>query len=1099
MVPFHNFYLIVFRTLLLSCCMFSCFCFAQEADPTEATRLYFRAQSFVAENQSDSAEVYLEKAEKVFAEVTHVEADSQQWARFLRIKLAQKEILLERKKFEQAISLCKEIETLASRHLGKNHPINWEARFFIGNTHFRMRNAELAQPVFLKMLADYPGAVQSDSVTYYTVAGLRFLGQSFLGARELDSALHYIHIGKEIAKPLPIELTNQLSVMYSIEAFIYMQQGELDTSLARLDDALQLAHKQDNPAEIARAHNGMGNIHQRKGNIRRAESHFRNALEATLLIAGPERPEIGMEYLNLGALAQERKDYYRAIDYYEQSIKRISDNPTYGPLLYWNFGVCQRMVGQYELAIELFQEGRRRLFTRKSADLSGLTTEVMAAQYHAELGWAYLETGRIDSAEHYLLRALEEDEVVAAQDPFLFFGNYQKMGSLRNQQNRNSEALKWFRQSRQTLETIGDQQGRNQHQALLSAQLAGTFAHLGQCDSTRHYLDRAQAEMTGFGSTESGAQAYRNDVYTALLILLRAVENCAGFEDAFSVKESIVNQALTASDFFQRDVREEASSLVDSRDAQTIFAQGIADQWTENPGGLTEKKIKRAFMLAEKGKARLLNQAMRVSNARKFAGISSDVLDLEQELRIQLADGERELFASSNNGKVDSIRARVFQHQERYDSLIGVMETAYPAYYQLKYATEVVAIETVQTYLEPGMGLLEFVIADSSTTAILILPESFQAVQLPAIRSSQVDSLRIGLYGFHQEGESVRKPEKWYDELYRTYAHSLYQQLIEPLAAQLPQRLIIIPDGYLGYLPFETLLTEAVTASRLPDTYPYWIQTHTLSYAFSASLLIEQSNITPMGNAKLLAFAPGFETSANPESQPSLFASFNPFRSDQLGALKFNETEVASIAESFDAQVYTGGDASRNRFVEEAGKYSILHLATHADLNERDHRFSYIAFAPDGDSSSQDWLYLADLYTLDLAAELVVLSACNTALGEVQAGEGIASLARGFTYAGAKSLVTTLWQVDDQYTAELMKLFYGYLEADLSKDEALRKAKLDILNTYNLPPFYWAAPVAMGDMHALSSPGNWKYYLITALVLIALLGVGGYVWGTRRF
>jgi CHAT domain-containing protein len=150
-----------------------------------------------------------------------------------------------------------------------------------------------------------------------------------------------------------------------------------------------------------------------------------------------------------------------------------------------------------------------------------------------------------------------------------------------------------------------------------------------------------------------------------------------------------------------------------------------------------------------------------------------------------------------------------------------------------------------------------------------------------------------------------------------------------------------------------------------------------------------------------------------------------------------------------------------------AGDYRILHLATHGRADNRVGDYAFLAFSEIKDSIENELLYVKDLYNLELNADLVVLSACETGIGKLQRGEGIISLARAFAYAGAKSIVTTLWEVNDKSTSELMRYFYRELKLGKDKDEALRLARqryFDKAAPRGLHPFFWAAFVPVGDM-----------------------------------
>ena len=167
---------------------------------------------------------------------------------------------------------------------------------------------------------------------------------------------------------------------------------------------------------------------------------------------------------------------------------------------------------------------------------------------------------------------------------------------------------------------------------------------------------------------------------------------------------------------------------------------------------------------------------------------------------------------------------------------------------------------------------------------------------------------------------------------------------------------------------------------------------------------------------------------------------------------------------------FVNSDATEQKFYDVAGDYRMVHLSTHGVADARQGDYSYLAFAEQKDSIENEFLYVRDIYNTQLNADLVFLSACETAQGELQRGEGIISLARAFAYAGAKSIITTLWQVDDAATKDISIDFYKNLKKGFSKDVAQRNAKLRHIKTAKSAqkyPFFWAAMIGIGDMGAV--------------------------------
>jgi CHAT domain-containing protein len=191
-------------------------------------------------------------------------------------------------------------------------------------------------------------------------------------------------------------------------------------------------------------------------------------------------------------------------------------------------------------------------------------------------------------------------------------------------------------------------------------------------------------------------------------------------------------------------------------------------------------------------------------------------------------------------------------------------------------------------------------------------------------------------------------------------------------------------------------------------------------------------------------------------------------------------------------------EATIENFRQRAGRYGKIHLATHAQANTAAGNFSFIVLA-DG-AGGYDSLFVNDLYGLRLRAELVVLSACETGVGTVYKGEGVISLARGFLYAGAGSIITTLWSINDQANSLLMEQFYEEIRAGKPKDQALRDAKINRIENADAlaaHPAYWAAFVPIGDMNEMDSTPGW--IALSGIIAAGVGALGLLFFGWRRW
>jgi CHAT domain-containing protein len=306
----------------------------------------------------------------------------------------------------------------------------------------------------------------------------------------------------------------------------------------------------------------------------------------------------------------------------------------------------------------------------------------------------------------------------------------------------------------------------------------------------------------------------------------------------------------------------------------------------------------------------------------------------------------------------------------------------------------------------------------------------------------------------------------------RERAETLFQLLLGQLSEQIVpgQKLIIVPDGALHYLPFETLVTNK----------HYLIEDHEISYAPSVSLLTSDQNakskIEPEDKMELLAFGdPSFKPAQ--KASPGKRAATRGFnvaqqvrsaRNFQLDPLPATREEVQYIASLFPPgaqHVYLGKESTERAVKQEAlRRYRRLHFATHSLIDEKTPSRSSVALSLNDDPEEDGFLEVGEIAELDLDSDLVVLSACQTGHGQLLSGEGIVGLSRAFLYAGARSVVVSLWNVTDTATSRLMKNFYQRLVTNAANAVALREAKLPMIASRAelRHPYYWAPFIVIG-------------------------------------
>ena len=280
---------------------------------------------------------------------------------------------------------------------------------------------------------------------------------------------------------------------------------------------------------------------------------------------------------------------------------------------------------------------------------------------------------------------------------------------------------------------------------------------------------------------------------------------------------------------------------------------------------------------------------------------------------------------------------------------------------------------------------------------------------------------------------------------------------------------IFIPDGILYYLPFELLIKND----------KYLLESKSISYASSIRLL---TNTIESHNRKqrIALFAPSYKSFAPSDEQ--LAVRGEPYYLE--GTLK----EVNSIAEIFDnSDLFIKDDASKSRFTELAKDYSILHLSMHSFINDKDSELSSLVFS---DRYSDYQLHISELYGLNLQADMAVLSACNTGVGELKTGQGLVAMNTAFMAAGVPAVLSSLWSAPDEATNQIMINFYSFLKKGQTKSLALKNAKLKYLKSTKDPnlkhPYYWAGFIVTGDVSAIASPSQSNTIYVALLVIAGL-------------
>ena len=536
---------------------------------------------------------------------------------------------------------------------------------------------------------------------------------------------------------------------------------------------------------------------------------------------------------------------------------------------------------------------------------------------------------------------------------------------------------------------------------------------------------------------------------------------------------------LTACDVI-RDVRQGIRSTDSKNDLSkttiSVYEEAISTAYQLFKITGDTEYISIAFQWAESNKAQLLLENLNEQEARGFAGIPDSLSEKEKGLRLYLAALEDKALREGKDAESDD---NIFNLRQEISQFSTQLEKSYPRYYKQKYNNDPVNPSFVQEkMLEENTALIEYFVGVDKIYVFVIAKDflHFDELNKQSIDMAQISKFRNIL----KNRPGNKEPEIEYAEFVAS-SRSVYNSFVKNALENLPESintLIVVPDDQINYIPFEVLLMNdpAGSPSYTLASQSYLFEDYAVNYNYSATLLNKVvSKESNDFKSNFIGYAPTFEGITSEESRSQI--------NFELSNLKCSKDEVSKIKSIIGGEKRISEEATKANFLNEANNYKIIHLATHAFVNQNDSKLNRI-FLQD------DFLSDVNLYNLELNTELAVLSACNTGSGELLKGEGVMNLARGFINAGCSSTLMSMWSVDDCATSDLMLLFYKELKNDMKKDEALQRAKIEYLNTANkskLHPYYWAAFIPFGDMKAMELSGNWYQHKALPIGLIALL------------
>lgn len=1004
--------------------------------------------------------------------------------------------LMNSSKIEESDSVLNTAIRLASTKFGENHILTAQAFDNLSRTLSSKMNFKAAlDPAKEAMRIRISLFGENDTLVAASYNSMDLILRSLGQYRE---ALDYAKKALNIWELNPRVNNLEKAKTYNSLGWLYIAYGELILALDFNLKSYELRKEllPDNHPLFARSLNLIGRCYNDFGRYSEAKDYYEEALRIYISTLGPDHGNVSVTYKSLANLYARLGNYGTAIQYTKEAMRiwslRITEENSQIIDLYVDLASAYfykkdnvKFIENIDIALELAKK-----FLQKDHN-EFIRIHSLYSQY-------YLQQKQYDKQHQSLQKALEATLSTYGKS-HTTYGNV--LNELSDYYNNISEYSKSRDLIEQALQIHLGNHGKyhrsvtidliiygNIYMNLRDYEAAVTNYHEALLSLTEEkYANEDASFNPDFESTTSkllAVKTIRKKAHALQAIHYQNPENIEAvqlaseaFQKGITYVERLRNTYSTEDDKIQ--LYELGNLMYDG----AIDGLMLQYELSGDP-----KYAEKAFEISEKSKAFILVQELNTNKAIKYGGVPDTLLEKSTSLTAERNFLKKKLASAQTRkaaARIERYEADLFNNQAQTDSLFAFMEENYHRYYELKYQVQPNSIQEIQQKLRGNNeAIFEYYISKKKLYTFTLTKERFDVHKQTL--SENFDSLITNYRKSISDYNFIVNNATDANELFVNSSLPLYQILIDKQLGQLDSvtSIIIVPDGKIGLINFEALLQEPPASANFQyGDLTYLLRSHSLSYAYSATYLTSALQPESNRNKKLFAgFSPNY---ANAESsQPSVFRTGE-------NELPHARNEVTEISRMLGGDKWIDEDASKAFFQEVSPSYRINHLALHGVIDDVNPLKSYLSFG----TEEEDHLTVEEIYGLKLASDLIVLSACESGDGLVRSGEGNMSLSRAFNYAGAPSVVMSLWQTGDLESSRLMVDFYSSLVEGKSKAESLQEAKLKYLKNTNDPlyshPFFWAGFMVVGNPYPLSLNSNTNNPMLYLLMAV-------FIWFTLR-
>jgi len=939
------------------------------------------------------------------------------------------------------------------------------------------------------------------------VDSLTYKGKEFRSRGENDRAIQAFERALRLIRAVSRENPLETEVLMNL-GILYWNAGEVLISIDSYVQAEASAehYGQKSLAQTCRKAVRLTRLYLEAKGLRDNEKRYKEsnkAFEEAISIAKEmESGEHQIKCLRQLSInyfeTQELPVFFRLNSKAQELARKLNVKRELG-LISFNIGRYFLQSNVYSLALENFE-----ISLEIAVELNSLADQ---ADCLVVIGNTYSDLGQYDRALDYLNSTLAiheklKDEEGLARDRLNIGVAYRRRGFLASNRDDLQKALQFYRQA---LGFYQSQKG-NINQIIVLNNLGSVYFDLTDYTQAMKYFQEglALAEGTGFidktglilnniglvqatlGNYERSTEYYQKAIDQALKnqdgrILWEAYlekANANKKQGRFPLaEENYQNSIKVIEDIRSKISLEEQRASFLGSDKRIEPYQQLIDLYAElcrtSPSAGYQQQ---AFSTMEKAKARAFLDSLEVAGIDLGQPVDMKLLNREKEISSDLS----KLYLSLSQPDLpeeqkESLQTKLRTLETAYESLKRDMRQENPAYAGLRYPEIITLEETQRSLLDSRTVIWAYILGQERSLRFIITRDKMTVSFLPSRRELQ------------SKVTEYLKIISDKDSSDRTAGSDLSRILIPADLDPQIESVIIVPDDWLNFLPFEALPLAGTTQNWL-------IKKFRVSYIPSVSSyreLLRRRNSRPR-NPSMDLLAVGNPLPAPQQQVPQADSE-----------LKYSGREVRTIAALFSpSKVRTadGGQAAEDSLKAlPLNEYRILHFATHATIDDRNPNRSFLLLAPSKTGEEDGFLQTREILNLKTNADLVTLSACRTGLGQLLRGEGVEGLSRAFFYSGASAVLMSLWSIDDQASSQLMERFYTHIRSSESPAEALRRTKIELIESGTLShPFYWAGFIVNGKADTRIFPRSRTQDILLAIGLFLAAASAALLAGMRR-